>query len=259
MSRANLTGMRLHQALSFSPMMMRIPKAPVLFWPGCALLNLDGAILYKTLHVLQRIEPDAALAAACCGQPTRYLFAERFAARQQQIIQQLQRCGVQRIYTACPNCTLQLRQIEGIEVLPIWPALAQAIRPQDLAPLPQGCSYVWHDPCPTRKDFAQQQAVRKLLSMRGCDFCEPAHTAEHTICCGNFHMTHTLRPEISQQMRLRRISEFPDNRIIASSCEGCLGSFRAADRQGAHLLELLFGQSQKRGWQNRIRTTLGVR
>ena len=42
MNRANLLGMRLHQGISFHPAMMRVPDSPVLFWPGCALLNLDG-------------------------------------------------------------------------------------------------------------------------------------------------------------------------------------------------------------------------
>lgn len=47
MNRANLSGMKLHQGISFHPAMMRVPDSPVLFWPGCALLNLDGEILRK--------------------------------------------------------------------------------------------------------------------------------------------------------------------------------------------------------------------
>ena len=82
MNRANLSGMKLHQGISFHPAMMRVPDSPVLFWPGCALLNLDGEILRKTLSVLQWAEPQIALAACCCGQPTRYLLPNRLAQRQ---------------------------------------------------------------------------------------------------------------------------------------------------------------------------------
>lgn len=259
MNRANLSGMKLHQGISFHPAMMRVPDSPVLFWPGCALLNLDGEILRKTLSVLQRAEPQMALAACCCGQPTRYLLPNRFAQRQKKITDLLQKHGVQRIYTACPNCTLQLRELGGFEVLPIWPLLTEVVQPRDLAPLPQGKTFVWHDPCPTRRDLIQQQAARQLLERCGCSFIKPEHTGCSTICCGNFHMTHTLRPEVSTQMRQRRLNEFPADRVILSSCEGCLGAFRPEGRQTMHLLELLFGQSSSHSWGNRIRTTLSIR
>ena len=72
-------------------------------------------------------------------------------------------------------------------------------------------------------------------------------------------MTHTLRPEVSAQMRQRRLSEFPADRVILSNCEGCLGAFRSEGRQAMHLLELLFGQSSSHSWGNRIRTTLSIR
>jgi hypothetical protein len=63
-------------------------------------------------------------------------------------------------------------------------------------------------------------------------------------------------PEKSRKMRLNRLKEFPEDRIIVSSCEGCLGAFRGEGRQTLHLLELLFGRSEGRGWANRIKTTL---
>ena len=50
-------GMAIHQTLGFSGPMMRIPKTEAIFWPGCALLNLDTEILEKTLKILRRAEP----------------------------------------------------------------------------------------------------------------------------------------------------------------------------------------------------------
>ena len=65
-------------------------------------------------------------------------------------------------------------------------------------------------------------------------------------------------PEKSAKMRRFCLEEFPQERTIASSCEGCLGAFRSEGRNTRHLLELLFGQSQHRGWGNRFSTTRKV-
>ena len=63
-------------------------------------------------------------------------------------------------------------------------------------------------------------------------------------------------PKKSAKMRRNRLKEFPKERTIVSNCEGCLGAFRGAGRNTLHLLELLFGKSNSRGWANRIKTTL---
>lgn len=254
MSKGSRFGMAFHQGLGFSTLLMKIPKSEAVFWPGCALMNLDGRILEKTVTVLRRAEPEIRLACGCCGQPTVYLFPEKGDKRRGKLVAILKKQGVKRLYTACPNCTLQLRELEDFQIIPIWPVLAEHITKEDLAA--SDGQYIWHDPCPTRKEPAQQEAARKLLSISGCDCCEPAHTGCRTQCCGNFHMLAATDPEKSAKMRRNRLSEFPEDRTIASNCEGCLGAFRGEGRQTKHLLEILFGASASRGWGNRIRTTL---
>lgn len=254
MSKGSRFGMAFHQGLGFSGPLMKIPQTEAVFWPGCALLNLDGCVLEKTLAVLRRAEPDIQLACGCCGQPTVYLFPEKTEKRREKLVRLLKKQGVKRIYTACPNCTLQLRELEGFEIIPVWPTLAAHIRPEDIC-TPSG-NFIWHDPCPTRKEPEQQKAARDLLDSCGCDCTEPEHTGCKTNCCGNFHMMAATDPEKSRKMRLNRLKEFPEDRIIVSSCEGCLGAFRGENRKTVHLLELLFGISESRGWGNRIKTTL---
>lgn len=254
MSKGSRLGMVIHQGLGFARFLMKIPKAEAVFWPGCALMNLEGGILEKTMTVLRRAEPEIQLACGCCGQPTVYLFPKKAERRKEKLASCLKRQGVRRIYTACPNCTLQLRELEGFEMIPIWPVLAEHIRKEDITAA--GGHYIWHDPCPTRAEPAQQEAARKLLEKSGCDCCQPGHTGCKTRCCGNFHMMAVTDPENSEKMRKNRLAEFPENKIIASSCEGCLGAFRAEGRKTCHLLEILFGVSQSRGWGNRLRTTL---
>ena len=254
MNRSSNLGMAFHQALGFRSLLMKIPKTEAVFWPGCALLNLDGEILEKPLQTLRRAEPDIALACGCCGQPTAYLFPEKAEKRRAKLVLLLKKQGVRRIYTACPNCTVQLRELEGFEILPVWPVLAEYMTAEDVR-IPEG-SFIWHDPCPTRKEPEQQAAARKLLHICGCDCTEPEHTGCKTHCCGNFHMLAATDPEKSAKMRRNRLKEFPEERTIVSSCEGCLGAFRGEGRTTVHLLELLFGKSNARGWANRIKTTL---
>lgn len=253
MAKDSRFGMSFHQGLSFASLMMKIPSAEAVFWPGCALLNLDGEILQRTLTVLRRAEPEMELACGCCGQPTVYLFPEKADKRREKLVSLLKKRGVKRIYTACPNCTLQLRQLEGVEIIPVWQVLSEQISREDI--LPAEGQFIWHDPCPTKSEPAQQEAVRKLLSVCGCDCCQPEHTGCKTRCCGNFHMMAATDPEKSARMRRARLEEFPEEKIIASSCEGCLGAFRGEGRQTRHLLEILFGVSSARGWGNRIKNT----
>ena len=253
MNKSGNFGMACHQALSFSGLMIRIPKTEAVFWPGCALMNLDGEILQKTLEVLRREEPDIQLAAGCCGQPTVYLFPAKAEERRKKLVKLLEKQGVKRIYTACPNCTLQLKELAGVETASIWPVLAEHLRKEDL--IQTDGRFIWHDPCPTRQDPVQQAGARKILAISGCDCCQPEHTGAKTRCCGNFHMMRATDPEKSARMRHRRLEDLGEDRIIVSSCEGCLDAFRSEGRETCHLLELLFGCSRSRSWVNRIKTT----
>ena len=245
--------MAFHQALGFSSFLMRIPRTEAVFWPGCALMNLDTEILQKTLEILRRAEPEIRLATGCCGQPTMYLFPEKLEQRQKKLQDLLRKQGIKRIYTACPNCTLQLKALGDFEVISIWPVLAECLEKSDVE-TPDG-SFIWHDPCPTRNDPAQQAGARKLLAISGCDYAEPEYTGAKTRCCGTFHMMRATDPKKSMQMRRKRLEDLGNERVILSSCEGCLDAFRSEGRETRHLLELLFGRSKSRGWGNRFRTT----
>ena len=254
MRKGSRLGMAFHQGLGFSSALMKIPRTNAVFWPGCALMNLDGEILEKTTDILRRTEPNIQLSCGCCGQPTVYLFPEKAEKRRAKLERLLRERGVKRIYTACPNCTLQLQELSGFEIIPVWSVLAEHIRPEDL--VSREGSFIWHDPCPTRRAPEQQKAARSLLDSCGCNWTQPEHTGCRTRCCGNFHMMAATDPEKSSQMRRNRLQEFPEDRTIVSSCEGCLGAFRSEGRKTVHLLELLFGQSRTRSWSNRIKTTL---
>ena len=106
-----------------------------------------------------------------------------------------------------------------------------------------------------RQEAGEQEAVRALLRRTGLTVVEPEHTREHTLCCGNFHMLRATDPEKSARIRQRRVAEFPGELPVTSYCEDCLDAFRSEGRKTAHVLELLFGTSDTRGWGNRIAFT----
>jgi Fe-S oxidoreductase len=255
--RSGLAGMRLQQAASFSPFLLRIPHSAAVFWPGCALMKYDGAILRAALEVLCREEPMV-LAAGCCGQPSVYLFPELAGRRRQQLVSALKKAGVRRIYTACPNCALQLGALGGFEIIPIWTVLLRHLKPEDLAP-PAAERYMLHDPCPLRKDPEQLEAVRALLRLAGAEYTEPAHSRECSHCCGNLHMLRARDPEKSAKLRALCLSEFPEDRSITACCAGCLDAFSGEGRRIAHLLEILFGRSLRQSWGNRLKLTRSIR
>ena len=242
-------GMAFQQGLSFSPLLLRIPKAEAIFWPGCALMKLDPQILQKTVEILRREEPGLELAAGCCGQPTVYLLPEKSPKRQEKLRNLFKKQGIRRIYTACPNCIVELGKLADVQIIPIWRPLARNLRREDLAQAPG--QFVWHDPCPIRRDMEQLQAVRVLLDLAGCDYIEPGNIR----CCGNVHMLRSINPAQSAAIRRRRLSELDESRIIASCCEGCLDAFHSEGRDTCHLLEILFGRSKTRSWGNRINNT----
>ena len=250
MDKSGSLGMACHQALSFAPPVMALSRREAVFWPGCALMQLEAAILLKTAEVLRREEPDLGLSACCCGQPSRYLLEGAYPARRDALAALLRKRGVRRVYAACPNCA---RELEGlVEVRLIWSVLARWVRGADLS---GGTGAVTlHDPCPLRNQPEELSAARALLELSGADVFEPEHARERTVCCGNIQMLRTRDPEKSRALRIARIGEFPQGQPVASCCEGCLDAFRGEGLDTVHLLEVLFG-SGARGWGNRLSFT----
>ena len=248
-------GMRVHQAVSFSRAMMHIPRADAVFFPGCALLTYDPALLQRMMTLLRREEPTITLAAGCCGQPTKYLEPARFAERTEKLRRLLVQKSVQRVYTACPNCTRLLTELDCARIIPVWETLDRIASKEDLQNH-DGAAFALHDPCPVRQDRAQQDAVRALLQKARVTVAEFPNSRGQTRCCGNIAMLRAIDPAKSAAMRTGRLDEIPSNLPVASYCAGCVDAFSSEGRDSAHLVELLFGKSQSRGWGNRIQNTI---
>ena len=248
-------GMLVHQAVSFTRVMTHIPRTDAVFFPGCALLTYDPALLQRVMTLLRREEPDIALAVGCCGQPTKYLEPKLFARRCFKLQHLLEQKGVKRMYTACPNCTHLLNELNCASVIPVWETLNRLVTADDLCDNGDK-TFALHDPCPVRQDIAQQDAVRALLRKANVDVAEFPKNRAQTVCCGNIAMLRATDPKKSALMRTGRLREIPSDLPVASYCAGCVDAFSSEGRKTAHLVELLFGKSKSRGWGNRIRNTL---
>jgi len=117
------------------------------------------------IALLRRLEPDIALAAGRCGQPTKYLEPDNFAARFEPLKLQMLKQGVRRSYTACPNCNRLLSDLSCAGVVSVWETLDNLVVAFDLVNQ-HGQIFALHDPCPIRQDRVQD-AVRSLLQQRG--------------------------------------------------------------------------------------------
>lgn len=248
-------GMRVHQAVSFSRLMMHVPRTDAVFFPGCALLAYDPVLLQRMMSLLRREEPNIALAAGCCGQPTKYLEPERLAHRTGKLHRLFEKKGVCRIYTACPNCTRLLSGLGCARVIPVWETLNRVATSADLGNL-NGEAFALHDPCPVRQDHTQQDAVRALLQKANVAVAEFPKNRDQTTCCGNIAMLRAIDPMKSAAMRKSRLDEIPSGLPITSYCAGCVDAFSSEGRKSRHLVELLFGKSKSRGWGNRIQNTI---
>ena len=181
-----------------------------------------------------------------------------FQRRSAKLLRLFEQQGVKRIYTACPNCTKLLSDLHSASVIPVWETLDRSTSEVDLADQ-GGVAFALHDPCPVRTDRAQQDAVRSLLAKACVTIAEFPHNRENTQCCGNIAMLRARDPEKSAVMRTARIKEISSELPVTSYCAGCVDAFSSEVHNTAHLIELLFGRSKKRGWSNRIRNTIQTR
>ena len=265
MNSSGIPGMALHQAISFFSPMMSVPETPAVFWPGCALLNLDPSILKK-------IAGDPCSDGARDPAGSRLLRPALFFPVSGKISGIQEKAGtpaekkrgkkdLHRLSQLYPPASWDLRD-------PGDPHLVRPGRDHD----PEGPLRTREGMPGSWRNSAALYLARSLshpersgrsaggpgpfTSFRVSRSLSRSITGPRTLCCGNFHMLHTLEPEKSARMRARRLEEFPADRIILSSCQGCLGSFKGQGRETLHLLELLFGKSRKQGWKNRIFVTL---
>lgn len=230
---------------------------PSLFFPGCSFLNFAPSLFEKTYELLCDAHIADGVSFLCCGkllefEPDAQTIIPAF---EKQMVQTLGMRGVQRIVSACPNCTDILCSIiqrcapeSGIEVVPLPRALHDAgiaIDPACAsAVLGEGAKVAVHDSCPDRKrgDFACN--VRALLP-EGM-LSEAKHNQKRSFCCGS------LQRAYGREDASRKASIIHGNEAIEAGagcllvyCMSCAAQLSHYQNIVSvhHYLELLFGCS----------------
>lgn len=255
-----LLGVKWNQLLAFLPLMMKTSVSESVFFPGCAFMKLDKKIIDGTHNLLKKYDKKIGLSTCCCAKPSKVLGEEYYNKKVNLLVKQLKEAKVRKVYVACPNCNINLREISekydlNLEVIPIYDIICKLVNKNEKYYLVDEEISI-HDPCRMREYPETIENVRLILDTIGQKYCEPKHSKRNTSCCGNINMIHVINPEKSKIIRDIRFKDFIGKTVL-SYCNGCLYSVSKTGLKGIHICELLFGKSNKNSAINRIKYILG--
>jgi len=241
-----------------SPTRAIIPNARrVALMPGCIQPALAPQIDEAVARLLARqgIELVPLEGAGCCGSLVHHLGrsedAKNWARR---AIEAYERAGGERSFEAvlvtATGCSAHMKDLTHLFLDdPLWlpraGAFAAATRdlldlatPARLAPA-RGLRVAWQAPCSLQNGL--KLAVRGEELLRAAGF-EVLTIPEGHLCCGSAGSYSILQPEISGQLRARKLGNIAslDADLIATSNIGCLNHLSGSDAPPVvHLAELL--------------------
>jgi L-lactate dehydrogenase complex protein LldF len=202
----------------------------------------------------------------CCGAPARFGGAYEVAAQNAaDNINALLDTGVDYVISACPTCTVALKQdfISTFESLGMHDQIRRAkelaakvmdfssfvkkLVDEGRLTLPEGKqlgSFTYHDSCHLKRTLNASDAPRELLGKAGFELKE---MYEADMCCGMGGSYSLKLPEISAPILERKIKNIKDTGtpMVVMDCPGCVLQIRGGlDKDGAaictkHTAELL--------------------
>lgn len=233
------------------------------FFPGCSLLNYGLPLVqsvYDLLHGAGEVQGTSLL---CCGKILSYEpDGDRVRAEfEAQLVERVAQCGIERIVTACPNCTKALRgafaadeRTAQVKVEPLPAVLARlgyridadTARSMLGVELGEGADvsdakFCPHDSCPDRETGEFADGLRALLPANIT--VEAAHNRKRSQCCGSL-VRAAGKYEAADKQALRRAEEADEAQASAlvTACVSCSFQLTAAQKKMPvfHYLELLY-------------------
>ena len=232
-------------------------KQKVAFYSGC-LIDFAypemGKAVVKALNKagIQVVFPDEQ---TCCGAPARYSGAYEVAAQNaNDNIDALLGANVDYVVSACPTCTVALKQdfISTFETLDQADAIARAkelaAKVIDFSSLvkklvddgrltfkqgQQLGKITYHDSCHLKRTLNACEAPRELLQKAGYELVE---MFESDMCCGMGGSYSLKLPEISAPILQRKLANIKKTGapVVAMDCPGCILQIRGGlDKDGA--------------------------
>lgn len=214
------------------------------FFPGCTLPAMypDAAkIAYK---ILKRDDPNMGLILNCCSKPSKMLgLKDRHEESLSNLINRLERKGIKKILTACPNCHMTFKEFNSnLEIVSIY----KRLRFSKFIPVrPKLREVTVHDPCVTRNETDMHKHVRLLLKAQGIRVIEMRHNRKETICCGEGGATNFHKKTYAQYWSHKRINEAQRTGVpMVTYCAGCV-NFLGFKYPTTHILDLLLIRRKK--------------
>jgi iron-sulfur cluster protein len=229
------------------------------FYSGC-LIDFSypemGEAVVKVLNKagIEVVYPDRQ---TCCGAPARYSGAYEVAAQNaQDNIEALLEQDVKYVVSACPTCTVALKQdfIATFESLGLTGRLEDArklaAKAMDFSTLvkqlvDQGRltfkegkdlgRFTYHDSCHLKRTLNGSEAPRELLRQAGYELTE---MTECDMCCGMGGSYSLKLPEISAPILERKLGNIKATRVplAVMDCPGCVMQIRGGfDKDGAQV------------------------
>jgi iron-sulfur cluster protein len=193
----------------------------------------------------------------CCGAPARYSGAYEVAAQNAaDNIRALLAEDVQYVVSACPTCTVALRQefIANLEAvgrtgeLPAARQLAEKVVDFStlvrrfveqgrlkLKPGLEPKKFTYHDSCHLKRTLRAEQAPRQLMQQAGYELVE---MQESDMCCGMGGSYTLTLPELSAPILERKLGniEKAGAPLVLIDCPGCVMQIRGGlDKRGSNI------------------------
>lgn len=235
-----------------------------LFFPGCSIVNFAQPLMGKAYKTLLDAGIVEGISLLCCGkllafEPDADTVCPAFEA---ELRDSVFGKGIERIVTACPNCTAEMRRVlardektAAVEVIVLPEALVScgvSLSPADVRAFfeENGIPFAGdapelavHDSCPDRKTGEFARGTRSLLPSEL--LVEMEHNRTRSICCGSLAKAAGKSDAATRQSQMRGeegLAAGADAIVTACmSCASQLSSFQDS-LPVIHYLELLYGE-----------------
>jgi len=208
------------------------------FFPGCTLPAMHPEATTMTYKILKRLDPKLGLVFNCCSKPSKMLgLNDKYEEQLSSLVQRLERKGVGRILTDCPNCYMTFKEFNTkLEIVSVY----QALKSSGFAPvIPAIKEVTVHDPCVTRYETEMHKHVRALIKSTGVRVIEMKHSRTKTLCCGEGGATQFYNKGYAKNWSRKRIGEARRTGVpIVTYCAGCV-NFLGGKYPTIHVLDLL--------------------
>jgi Fe-S oxidoreductase len=222
------------------PTMAEFPKAPVLFWVGCAASYDDRAkrIARATAKLMKAAGVEFAILAQeenCTGDPARragneFLFATLAEGNAATLNSYKEKGGMKQVVTTCPHCFNTLKNEYPdfgcrLEVIHHTDFLLGLLAEKKLNPRkPVQGKVVYHDSCYLGRYNDIYESPREILkSIPGVQLSEPARwTKSEGLCCGAGGAQMWMEEQNTNRVNVKRTLQLID--AIAAPQNGANGA-----------------------------------